>query len=90
MAKYSAETRKRLVINAIQATLVDFGYSTLTADQTEKAIKQAIKGETESNVIAGFIARWLEDEDILAQLKPEIEQLFKEEAMSGKKKPALE
>ena len=73
--------KRNLIIKAFQATLVDFGFTSLTAEQTETAIRAAVAGNVEHGIISRFIHRWLEDEfaDLkFADLKPECERLFKE------------
>ena len=69
------EDRKAQIIKAFKATLVDFGYTSLLSERVEKAIKLALANEHQGNVIAMFIYDWLEDE--FADLKPEVQQLFK-------------
>ena len=75
MAQQTEQNRRNLIIKAFKATLVDFGYRTLTDEQTETAIRAALAGNVEHSVIARFIHGWLDGE--FADLKPECERLFK-------------
>jgi len=77
MAQQTDQERKQDIIKAFQATLVEFGYTSLTAEQTETATRAALAGNVEHSVIARWIHRWLEDE--FADLKPECERLFGKE-----------
>ena len=76
MAKIPGETRQAQIVRAFQATLVSFGYATLTGEITEAAIRKALKGkdEVQGDIIAMFIHGWLNDD--FADLKPECEELW--------------
>lgn len=68
----------REVVTTMQKDLVEFGYSSLTFEQTEKALEQALDATSREglNIVAMFIYGWLEDE--YKDLKPMISQLRKE------------
>lgn len=66
------------VVGAMRKDLVEFGYSSLTFEQTEQALEQALDATPKEglNITAMFIYGWLEDE--YKDLKPMIAQLRKE------------
>ena len=66
--------KKQQIIKAFHATLVDFGYSSLTLEQVEESTKKALSDDPQPGIIAMFIRDWLEDE--FADLKPEVQRLF--------------